>query len=279
MKNYFNICRIALTIIVLLSTKSLLAQSYPIGVYVNFLSKTDKLTFYTTNGIHYVVVKKGVYESENGEKKVIESTSGLHRISQDFNYTSGPYATYGQDGYFYRKNGKDYYFDKLLAELVGGYEDNPKDSLQYLYVKESGLPLNWELTPEFRIGELGVVNKNVLYQIIKVDDVYKQNIDGTNNYIYIKGSKYSDEEMKTFLISESDYLRLNISKLGFSDPIKLKGKILQLFFKWESGFYPGYINEDADNVGENKNCIPFEIYNLEISFNSKSLIQFPLPKK
>jgi hypothetical protein len=283
-----------LVIICISQSEIVFGQNHPSGIYVDVTTSSNKMIFYTTNGINYVISNEYSYVTDSG--KIISGVRvyGTHRTKNTLNYISGPFAIYGPEGYFFDKDGKEYYYDELEASYGSNTETDPLDTLSFLYVKKSDLPVGWELKPESRIGELGVINKKHLYEIIRVADIYKIDIKG-NAYIYIKGQKGSDDFFGEYIIAESDFLQLNISKIGKNDISDLKGKILQLFFKWESGQLPGYLRHDGIFIAssdlpmdqilpvldskENKNNIPYEMIILNENLSTESKFKSPKPRK
>lgn len=255
------------------------AQNFQSGVYLDAATSVNKKVFYTTNGKNYLVYQDYSYQS--ADETLLEGVSrkGMVRSNKFLNYTCGPFASYCEDGYFFRKNNQDYYFDELEA-IYNGYDiNNPKDSLIYLYKKVSNLPSNWELLPEKRIGEFGVVNKESIYLIIKLKEIYQ--CKGKNNQIYLKliGIADNKDELTEYYISEEFFNKLDISKISDGDFKNLEGKVLQLFFKWYEGVLPSRYDlfEDKENIEQNKNNTPFEILLLNQPLNSKSILNYPKP--
>ncbi|MBM3431684.1 MAG: hypothetical protein FJX92_01605 [Bacteroidetes bacterium] len=253
-----------------------IAQKYRSGIYSNLVSPAEKMIFYTTNGTHYVVAKEQIREDEEGKKIKRMFTYGVHRFGSELNYEQGPFFSYGRDGFFFRRNGNEYYFDDLMAQYSVDLVNNPQDSIQFMYIKDSDLPAGWELTPENRIGELGVINKEIIYEIIKISEVKKLKVDGSINCFLIKGER-GPENNGEYLIKESDYAKLNIAKNGYMDIHKLKGMTVQLYFNWIEGYRPGFISEEKMTVQNNKSTIPYDIEILNKSMNAASPFRYPMP--
>lgn len=273
MKKLNNLIILIFTVLIILPNKTIQSQIFQSGVYTNIYIKSQKMTFYSLNGIHYIVATERFVEDENGKKVKSKSTSGMHRSKHILNYTSGPFALYGEDGYFFKKNGKDYYFDELMYIYEGS---GKKDSLKYVYVKTSTLPQNWEINPEDRIGEIGVVNKEILYKIIKVESVKLISTPLYGNCVYIKGIGNPLEGIDEFIMQYNMFTEFSISKIINTNLNDLTGKIIQLYFNWESGFLPGHSLEDKLDLENNTRNIPFEIKLLDKKINGKSIIHHPI---
>jgi hypothetical protein len=254
-------------------------QNYQSGVYLDAATSINKMVFYTTNGKNYLVYKDYSYRSGDGSLQEGVSRTGMVRSSKFLNYTCGPFSSYCADGYFFKKNNQDYYFDELDAIYNGYNKNNTEDSLIYLYKKVANLPSNWELLPEKRIGEFGVINKESIYLIIQLKEIYQ--CQGKNNQIFLKlvGITDHNDEFSEHYISEEIFNKLNISKSLDGNLKNLEGKVLQLYFKWQEGTLPYRFDlfEDKENIEQNKYINPYEISLLDQPLNSKSILNYPKP--
>ena len=141
-----------------------IGQNFSTGIYTDLGGSEKNLIFYSVNGINYVIQKD--YDFYYDDMVIRETlTHGLMRNGEEMNYTCGPFASYCKDGYFFEKDGESYYYDELLSAYEANISEDPLDTLNYLYVKVAELPKNWALTPDDRIGELGVINESIIYDI------------------------------------------------------------------------------------------------------------------
>jgi hypothetical protein len=273
-----SLSRIFLIVALIFTYFSSVCQNFQAGVYSSIGKEDKKIVFYSTNGVNYVVAKDYIYEFEDGIKIKETLTQGLVKKGMEMNHVYGPFATFGREGYFYSNNGNSYYYDELLSAYESNISEDPSDTLNYVYVKIAELPVNWQLKPENRLGELGVVNESILYEISQIDKVEKINEKGCFNCIYFEGRRLHDVNRMKYLMSEKDFYSLEITKKTNFYLTDLLGKNVQMFFNWENGRLPGYVNEETYDLESNKSTVPFDIQLLNESFNAHSSLVFPTPK-
>jgi len=255
-----------------------MSQNFPSGVYTDLANSEKNLLFYSVNGINYVIQKD--YDLYYDDMVIRETlTHGLVRNGQEMNYTCGPFASYCRDGYFFEKNGNNYYYDELLAAYEANPTEDPLDTLNYLYIKVAELPKNWTLTPEDRIGEFGVINESILYDITIIRNIEKINTPEIPNSIIIECDIAYENETKKYIMKETDFFNLGITKIAGFKIDELKGKTVQIFFQWEHGSLPGIYSDETFDQESTKYSTPYEIKLLTENMNSKTEFNFPKPKK
>jgi hypothetical protein len=256
------------------------AQGDVSGVYENIKDPKESIIMYSTDSKHYVALKNNYYY--DSERELIESQrtiQGFVKQGNEMNFTYGPFASYGREGYFFRKGSDFYYYDELLSAYEADVSTNPDDTLNYIYKKVKELDPNWNLLPKERLGELGVINPNLLYEIVEIQQV--KMVNGTNckncNYI-IEGIRNDNTGNGQYVFSKEAFLSFEISKQLAQNPEDLKGKVVQLFFKWNQGQLPGYLQEENNNPLNNPNSCPYEMRLVDKPLNKSSLFNYPIPK-
>jgi hypothetical protein len=253
-------------------------QNFPTGIYTDVANSEKNLIFYSVNGINYVIQKD--YDLYYDDMVIRETlTHGLVRNKKEMNYTCGPFASYCRDGYFFEQNGKKYYYDELLAAYEANPSEDPLDTLNYLYIKVAELPKNWTLKPEDRIGEFGVINESILYDITIIRNIEKINTSELPNSIIIECDIAYENETKKYIIKETDFFNLPITKSTNFSIENLVGKTVQLYFQWEHGRIPGVYSGEAMNQESAKYSTPYEIKLLSENMNSKTEFNYPKPNK
>jgi len=263
-----------LYVVFFLSSSSFVkSQTFPSGIYTDVAGSDRNLIFYTVNGINYVIQKD--YDYYTDDIVIRETlTHGLVRNDLEMNYTCGPFSSYCRDGYFFTKNGKSYYYDELLF----AYE--ALDSLNYLYVKIDELPENWTLNTEDRVGERGIINEEIIYEITKITEIKKINSPKCPDCIYIEGYQPYVMETNKYLIKETDLNKLELAKSPNFELSYLLGKTVQMYFKWEHGRTSGYLIDENLDYEVNKSSVPYDIKLMTESLNANSQFTFPNhPKK
>jgi hypothetical protein len=176
-----------------------ISQNFSTGIYTDLGGSEKNLIFYSINGINYVIQKD--YDFYYDDIVIRETlTHGLMRNGEEMNYTCGPFASHCKDGYFFEKDGESYYYDELLSAYESNISEDPLDTLNYLYVKVAELPKNWALTPDDRIGELGVINESIIYDISVVKNIGKINTANCPDCIYIECDIAYESETKKFAV-------------------------------------------------------------------------------
>ena len=254
-----------------------IGQNFSTGIYTDLGGSEKNLIFYSVNGINYVIQKD--YDFYYDDMVIRETlTHGLMRNGEEMNYTCGPFASYCKDGYFFEKDGESYYYDELLSAYESNISEDALDTLNYLYVKIAELPKNWALTPDDRIGELGVINESIIYDISVVKNIEKINTTNCPDCIYIECDIAYQSETKKFILKETDFYSLELTKSAGFQIENLVGKTVQLFFKWEHGRLPGIYSDDPLDFESTKYSVPYEIKLLTENFNAKTEFNYPKPK-
>ncbi|MFM7668374.1 MAG: hypothetical protein ACKO7D_09350 [Bacteroidota bacterium] len=258
-------------------THFILSQNFPSGVYTDVANSEKNLIFYSLNGINYVIQKD--YDFYFDDIVIRETlTHGLVRNENELNYTCGPFASFCRDGYFIEKNGENYYYDELTAAYEANTYEDPLDTLNYLYVKVGELPTDWKLTPDDRTGEFGVISESIVYDISIIRNIKKINTSEIVNSIIIECDIAYENETKKYIMKETDFLNLEITKSADFQITDLIGKTVQLYFKWEHGRIPGILSDDDFNIESIKYSTPYDITLLDKDMNSKTEFNYPKPK-
>jgi hypothetical protein len=275
----FSITFILLLFYTCLCMMQLHGQHLFTGIYRDIGSSSNEMIFYTTNGKNYVVSKESSVVLQDDILIREYMTQGMVRLGNDLNFISGPFCMFGREGYFFEKDGQIFYYDELLSTYEGANRgENPSDSLNYVYVKVDDLPENWVLQNEDRVDELGVINEKILYSITLIERIQKIDTLGCYNCIYLEGRDPHALHNKEYLISENEFYNLNLAKAPDFNMTDLEGKIVQMFFKWDEGRFPGYLVEGSLDLDSNKSSVPYEIILLEDNLNYKSNFSYPIPK-
>jgi hypothetical protein len=254
-----------------------IGQNFSTGIYTDLGGSEKNLIFYSVNGINYVIQKD--YDFYYDDMVIRETlTHGLVRNDEEMNYTCGPFASYCKDGYFFEKDGESYYYDELLSAYEANISEDPLDTLNYLYVKIAELPKNWALTPDDRIGELGVINESIIYDISVIKNIEKINTTNCPDCIYIECDIAYESETKKFILKETDFYSMELTKSAGFQIENLVGKTVQLFFKWEHGRLPGIYSNEPLDFESAKYSAPYEIKLLTENFNAKTEFNYPKPK-
>jgi len=254
-----------------------ISQNFSTGIYTDLGCSEKNLIFYSINGINYVIQKD--YDFYYDDIVIRETlTHGLMRNGEEMNYTCGPFASHCKDGYFFEKDGESYYYDELLSAYESNISEDPLDTLNYLYVKVAELPKNWALTPDDRIGELGVINESIIYDISVVKNIGKINTTNCPDCIYIECDIAYESETKKFILKETDFYSLELTKSAGFQIENLVGKTVQLFFKWEHGRLPGIYSDEPFDFESAKYSVPYEIKLLTENLNAKTEFNYTKPK-